>query len=876
MLFKCRICGFVIATFAVIIIIITEAESQSLPQKKVLPFELNQVTLLPGSFRNAMERRCRYLLFLDNDRLLYSFRANYKLPTQGALQYGGWESMAIRGHTTGHVLSALAQAYQSTGDEQYKKKAESLVVELQKCQNAAVSAGFGDGYLAAIPESDVNTLLNLGNIWAPLYNIHKTFAGLLDCYRLLGNKTALDMAKKLGDWTYNKLSPYNHEKFQQFWNNRQSAAGEFGGYNESLAELYRITGDNKYLTAAYFFDHDRLFNPCLAMKDELNGLHANTSIPEIIGALKIYETSGHENSYTIAKNFFDIVIGAHTYINGGNSENEYFKAPNAIASQLTDKTCETCNVYNMLKLTRQLFFFDPLTKYMDYYERALYNQILASQDPSSAHGHCTYFQPLRPGGIKTYGSDESFMCCDGTGLENHTKYGETIYAHAGDTLYVNLFIPSQLNWPEKNVTVRMETKYPDNDTVKLTLSGAGAANLPIKFRAPSWLRKSMEVWVEGSLQAVVNARGSYFTFLPQWNTRGTITVVLPQTLRFEKTPDDPSVGGVMYGIQLLAAGYGTNNLSSMPTLNAANIVKTKDDTLKFTATPSSGAVTMIPFCRMHGQRYTVYWKLTNVPPDTFLQTSTYGSGYRLGEKTEPSSVTIGHNSIIVTFTESTRTEDPVSIRIFDVHGALVKKIEQVASQGTNGINIPLGKNEALLRGLKRKVKQALVSTDQYEYYSRWYNIVIRELACIIDWNEDYDLLARSVIPAIKKAEARESVEFLLKTGFLKKENGKYIQSDPAITSGPEVCSLGIRNYNHFMAERARKALDEFPPAERDIQSVTVGISSESFRLIKQEMQEFISRVVRIVDDDKKAERVYNINVHLFPMSVSHTDGGGGG
>ena len=286
------------------------------------------------------------------------------------------------------------------------------------------------------------------------------------------------MATKLGDWTYTKLSPYNHAKFQQFWDDRQSAAGEYGGYNESLAELYRLTGTAKYLTASRYFDHDILFNPCLAGQDGLNGLHANTNIPEIIGALKIYEVSGDTNCYTIARNFFSIVIGAHTYINGGNSESEYFCAPNAIAGKLTDKDCETCNIYNMLKLTRQLFFFDPLPKYMDYYERALYNQILASQDTTSVNGHCTYFQPLRSGGIKTYGTDETtFYCCDGTGLENHTKYGESIFFYAGDTLFVNLFIPSQLTWTAKNMTIKMETAYPQSDTIRLTITGSGPCRL---------------------------------------------------------------------------------------------------------------------------------------------------------------------------------------------------------------------------------------------------------------------------------------------------------------------------------------------------------------------------------------------------------------
>ena len=544
-----------IAVFSVFITV----QSQTVPQQKVSPFALNQVTLLPGPFKSAMDRKCSYLLYLDNNRLLYSFRANYNLSTQGAAQYGGWETMNIRGHTTGHVLSALAQAYQSTGDARYKAKADSLVVELQKCQNAAVWAGFGAGYLAAIPESYVNTLLSLGNIWAPLYNIHKTFAGMLDCYELLNNDSALSIAKKMGDWTYTKLSPYTHAQFQSFWDDRQSAAGEYGGYNESMAELYKITGTAKYLTAAHYFDHDKLFNPCLAGKDSLNGLHANTNIPEIIGALKIYETSGDTNSYTIAKNFFTIVTGAHTYINGGNSDSEYFHAPNAIASLLNDNTDETCNIYNMLKLTRRLFFFNPLPAYMDYYERALYNQILASQDTSSANGHCTYFQPMRSGGIKTYGTDETtFYCCDGTGLENHTKYGESIFFYSGDTLYVNLFIPSQLTWTAKGITVRMDTPYPNSDTVQLTVTGS--AYMPIKIRVPFWLRRSMEVRINGTLQPRINTSGTYVTYNTTWSGSGTIALVMPQTLRFEKTPDNTAIGGVMYGAQLLAGQYGTTIL----------------------------------------------------------------------------------------------------------------------------------------------------------------------------------------------------------------------------------------------------------------------------------------------------------------------------
>jgi DUF1680 family protein len=565
------------------------------------------------------------------------------------------------------VLSALAQAYQATGDSRYKVKADSLIVELQKCQNAAVSAGFGTGYLAAIPESDVNTLLNLGNIWAPLYNIHKTFAGLLDCHDLLGNTTALDMAKKLGDWSYNKLKPYNHDKYQQFWNDRQSAAGEFGGYNESLAELYRRTGTIDYLTAAHFFDHDKLFNPCLANQDGLNGLHANTSIPEIIGALKIYEVSADKNSYKIAQNFFDIVIGAHTYINGGNSENEYFKAPKDIAGQLTDKTCETCNIYNMLKLARQLFFFDPQPKYMDYFERALYNQILASQDTASEHGFCTYFQPLRSGGIKTYGNDEgTFYCCDGTGLENHTKYGESIFFHSGDTLFVNLFIPSQLTWTEKNMTIKLETTYPHSDTVRLTITGSGT--MPLKIRAPFWLQRQVLAGIDGDLQPVAANKGTYFILNKEWSGTSVVTVVLPQSIRFEISPDNSKVGGVMYGAQLLAGAYGQNNLSSIPSLDASTVKKSDGNSLRFTATANTGPVNLIPFYQMHHQRYSVYWTLNNIPV-----VSTFSPDNISAENSKIVSVSLVSSGVKIDFHSRPTQATPVSVTLFTLNGAVADR-----------------------------------------------------------------------------------------------------------------------------------------------------------------------------------------------------------
>jgi len=656
----------------------------------VEPFKLNQVTLLSSQFKSNMDRTCSYQLFLNTDRMLYSFRQNYGLNTKGASSAGGWEGMAPRGFTVGHMLSALSQAYAATGDTKYKLKADTLVSELVLCQNADATKGFGTGYLSAFPESQVDAVISKQSIWAPLWAIHKILQGMIDCYNLTGNATALDIATKMGDWTYNKFKSYTQAQRNAMWVNFGQNAGEYGGYNESMINLYDLTKNANHLTAAKFFDHQEVFGPALSNQDALNGFHANTTIPKFVGAARIFEATGEKDYYTMAKNFQSIVTSAHMYIEGGTSIGEWWKPPNQIASQLGDNNGESCCEYNMLKLTRLLFFHDPQEKYMDYFERTLYNHVLGSQNPKSAHGNNTYFIPLRAGGIKTYGSDyDGFNCCDGTGQESHTKYGETIYGHAGDTLYVNMFIPSQLNWTDKNVTVKMDTRYPDNDTVKLTLSGTGAANLPIKYRAPSWLRRSMEVWAGGSLKSVINTPGAYVSFNPAWNAAGAITIVMPQTLRFELTPDDKSVGGVFYGSQVLAGCYGTNNLSSTPSLSATTIKKSTDDTLKFDAAPSTGATTLVPFSRMHNQRYSVYWKLTDVPRDTFIKTPTVTRGIEgsASGRLQPPLVTISSGNILFAFSTQFTGDMPVRIRIFNARGAVVANSRAVPIQGQRIVRV---------------------------------------------------------------------------------------------------------------------------------------------------------------------------------------------
>jgi DUF1680 family protein len=657
--------------------------------RTIEPFNLSDVTLLDGKFKDNMNRTCTYLLFLNNNRLLYSFRRNYQQSTQGAQPLGGWEAPdhGLRGHFMGHLLSALAQAYAVTDDNRYKAKADSLVTALAALQNTDASAGYSAGFLAAFTESKVDSLIAHKCSWAPLYCMHKIFAGMIDCHLLLGDATALEVATKMGDWTYQKLRTQSTSQLEAIWQDMCWNMGEYGGYNESCANLYEITKNANHIAAAKFFNHAAVFTPCQNNQDALNGKHANTQIPKFIGCMRIFETTGEQNYYTMAKNFWSMVTSTHCYITGGTSISEQFRAPNAIAGQLADNTCESCCAHNMLKLARLCFFHDPQPVYMDYYERALFNQILGSQNPSSARGYMTYFQPMRAGGMKTYGNDESFTCCDGTGVENHTKYVESIYFHHGDTLYVNLFIPSQLTWTEKNITVKMETKYPDNDTVHLAVSGYGAANMPLKIRAPYWLRRTMEIWVNGSLQSVVNKPSTYVS-IPA--VTGALTLVMPQTIRFERSPDNASVGGVLYGTQVMTGQYGTNNLSAIPSLDASTVQKTTAAELACTGTASTGAVTMLPFSRTHGQRYTVYWNLSNVPRDTFIVTKTVAAqdAQRYAHKPAPApGMSVKNGMVVVNWTVPAEGEQTVTVRLFNAQGRM--KTEWMQLPLHNGHNARL-------------------------------------------------------------------------------------------------------------------------------------------------------------------------------------------
>lgn len=572
-------------------------------------FPLGAVTLLSGPFLSNAGRTQAYLNFVDADRLLHTFRLNVGL-SSSAQPCGGWETPTteLRGHSTGHLLSGLAQAYASTGNAAFKTKGDYIVGVLAQCQARAGAAGFNTGYLSAYPESFIDRVEARQTVWAPYYTLHKIMAGLLDMHLLAGNAQALTVLTAMAGWVKFRNDRLTLTQRQNMLDT------EFGGMNEVLTNLYQVTGDANHLATAQYFDHAEIFDPLAANTDRLAGYHANTQIPKIIGAIREYHATGTTRYRDIANNFWNIVIGHHTYVIGGNSDGEYFQAPDRIASQLSDSTCEVCNSYNMLKLTRQLFFTNPArADLMDYYEGTLFNQMLGEQDPDSSHGFVTYYTPLRPGGIKTYSNDYSNFTCDhGTGMETHTKFGDSIYFHDNaSTVYVNLFIASTLNWAARGVTIRQDTAFPEAGSTRLTVTGSGSFTM--KVRIPAWAAGAA-LTVNGS--AVTATTGSYATITRTWTSGDVVQLNLPMAVTRSSTPDSSTTQAVKVGPIVLAGAYGTTNLSTMPTLNPATIAATTTP-LQYTATASTGTVTLVPFYKMHHQRYTVYWTIGTVtpPPD---------------------------------------------------------------------------------------------------------------------------------------------------------------------------------------------------------------------------------------------------------------------
>ena len=580
------------------------------------PFELGQVRLTSGRWLDNQNRTLNYLRFVDVDRLLYNFRANHRLSTGGAAATGGWDAptFPFRTHMQGHFLTAWAQAWAVLGDTTCRDKAAAMVAGLARCQANNAAAGFATGYLSGFPESDFTSLeagtLRSGNV--PWYVVHKTLAGLLDVWRYLGSTQARDVLLALAGWVDWRTGRLGYSQMQ-------SVLGtEFGGMNAVLTDLYQQTGDGRWLTAAQRFDHASVFNSLAANQDQLNGLHANTQVPKWIGAAREYKATGTTRYRDIAGNAWNMTVGAHTYAIGGNSQAEHFRAPNAIAGYLANDTCEHCNSYNMLKLTRELWLLNPdQVSYADFYEQVLLNHVIGAQNPADSHGHVTYFTPLRPGGRRgvgpawgggTWSTDyNSFWCCQGTGVEINTKLMDSVYFYNGTTLTVNLFTPSVLTWTQRGITVTQTTSFPASDTSTLEVTGSAGGTWTMRIRIPAWTTGAT-VSVNGAQQGIATTPGTYAALTRSWTSGDTVTVRLPMRVVTKAANDDPNVVAIAYGPVVLSGNYGDTSLSALPSLNTSSISRTSTTALAFTATANGSAVGLIPFYDAHGHNYTVYWR----------------------------------------------------------------------------------------------------------------------------------------------------------------------------------------------------------------------------------------------------------------------------
>lgn len=557
-------------------------------------FDLKDIRLLPGRFRENMMRDSAWMASIETGRLLHSFRTNAGVfaGREGGYmtvkKLGGWESLdcELRGHTTGHLLSAYGLMYAATGSDIFKLKGDSLVSGLAEVQQA-----LGNGYLSAFPEELINRNIRGTGVWAPWYTLHKLFSGLIDQYLYADNSQALDVATGVADWAYNKLKPLDEAT------RRKMIRNEFGGVNESFYNLYAVTGDERYHWLAQFFYHNEVIDPLKEQRDDLGTKHTNTFIPKVLAEARNYELTREETSRKLAGFFWHTMIDHHTFAPGCSSDKEHFFDPQQFSKHLSGYTGETCCTYNMLKLSRHLFCWTGDAAVADYYERALYNHILGQQDPET--GMVCYFLPLLNGAHKVYSTKEnSFWCCVGSGFENHAKYGEAIYYHNDKGIYVNLFIPSEVNWKEKGMTLRQETAFPSEETTCITVRAEQPVQTTVYLRYPSWSQK-VTVLVNGKKMPVRQKPGSYIAVTRQWKDGDRIEATYPMQVRIETTPDNPQKGALLYGPLVLAGERGTEGMQApAPFSNPALY----NDYYTYDYHIPAGLKTALPIDRKHPER----------------------------------------------------------------------------------------------------------------------------------------------------------------------------------------------------------------------------------------------------------------------------------
>ncbi len=586
---------------------------------KVRPLPLCAVRLAPSPYLDAVETNRRYLMGLSPERLLHNFYASAGLQSKGE-SYGGWEARGIAGHSLGHYLSGLSLLVAQTGDAAARDRLRYTVAEM-----AHIQAAQGDGYVGGTTvERDGKTVdgkivfeeIRKGEIrtggfdinggWVPLYTWHKVHAGLIDAVRLGDVPEAMPVMLAMAGYLGTILEGLSEPQMQKL------LAAEHGGLNDSYAETYALTGNPRWRRIAERIYHHKVLDPLAAGKDTLQGLHANTQIPKLIGLARLYELTGERRHADAARFFHATVTGHHSYVIGGNSEREHFGPPDQISTRITERTCEACNSYNMLKLTRHLYGWKPDAALFDYYERVHLNHLMAHQHPET--GNFVYFMPLSAGARRTYSTpEESFWCCVGSGMETHAKHGESIYWHDDTTLFVNLFIPSTGEWKERRLKVALETRYPFGEQVTLQVVQATRSAATIALRLPGWCN-APALRVNGAVVGVEQAEG-YARLTRRWKAGDRIELDLPMQVRVEPTPDDPRTVAYLHGPVVLAADLGPaadafdSPVPVLVTADPANaLVAENAAEHRFRlADARPAALTLVPFFRQYDRRTAVYF-----------------------------------------------------------------------------------------------------------------------------------------------------------------------------------------------------------------------------------------------------------------------------
>jgi len=599
---------------------------------KAVPFALENVRLLDSPFLEGAKANQKYLLSLPVDRLVHNFRVTAKLPSS-AEPLGGWESptVELRGHFAGgHYLSACALGYASTGDAAFKEKGDAVVAELAKCQEA-----LGNGYLSAFPEDFFDRLSAGRPVWAPFYTLHKIMAGNIDMYTYCHNEQALKVAEGMARWMGHWTIGISDAQMQRILRT------EYGGTNEALYNLAAITGNWRYFETARKFEKPSFFDPLAGHRDELKGLHVNTHIPQVIGAARMYELSGEPYYHEVASYFWDEVTSERAYATGGTSNGEDWDTdPGNLKGALSLWSEECCCGYNMLKLTRHLYQWTADPRYFDYYERTLFNSRLGTQD---SQGLKMYYLPLETGFWKYFNSEyNSFWCCTGTGAEEFAKFGDSIYFHNANDAFVNLFIASEAQWPEKGITLRQETRFPEEQGTTITVKVKQPVAAGIGVRIPSWVADGGSASLNGKALPTFASGGSYLEIRRTWADGDKIEVKLPMRLHAKPLLGDPTQLAAMYGPIVLAGRLGTEGLTkemqydvdhgntelapphARPVGSSEINVKSAADAqslawlepvagqaLTFRTVGQKDAATLIPLHRIIGERYGVYWKVNS-------------------------------------------------------------------------------------------------------------------------------------------------------------------------------------------------------------------------------------------------------------------------